>query len=65
VYSPDAAERRAAREQLATFSAPLLDDGLAVGNAGNLGMRCGDLIAITPFGIGYSQMSPGLAGTTI
>ncbi len=58
MYSPDAAELRAAREQLVTYSARLLDDGLAVGSAGNLSMRCGDLIAITPSGIGYGEMRP-------
>jgi len=65
VYSPDAAERRAARQQLATFSAHLLDDGLAVASAGNLNMRCSHLIAVTPSGIGRGQMGPGVAGTTI
>jgi ribulose-5-phosphate 4-epimerase/fuculose-1-phosphate aldolase len=55
VYSPDAAELGAAREQLVTFSARLLDDGLAVGSAGNLSLRCGDLIAITPSGISYDE----------
>jgi L-fuculose-phosphate aldolase len=58
VYSPDAAELRAAREQLVTYSARLLDDGLAVGSAGNLSMRCGDMIAITPSGIGSGEMRP-------
>ncbi len=59
MYSPDAAELRAAREQLVSYSARLLDDGLAVGSAGNLSLRCGDLIAITPSGISYTEMCPG------
>jgi L-fuculose-phosphate aldolase len=58
VYSPDAGELDAAREQLVTYSARLLADGLAVGNAGNLSMRCGDLVAITPSGISYDEMRP-------
>jgi L-fuculose-phosphate aldolase len=58
VYRPDAGELDAARGQLVTYSARLLADGLAVGSAGNLSMRCGDLVAITPSGIGYDQMRP-------
>jgi L-fuculose-phosphate aldolase len=45
-----------AREQLITFSGRLLDDGLAIGSAGNLSVRLGDLVAITPSGIPYSDM---------
>ncbi|HUZ56152.1 MAG TPA: class II aldolase/adducin family protein [Streptosporangiaceae bacterium] len=58
MYSPDAGELHAAREQLVTYSARLLADGLAVGSAGNLSMRCGDLVAITPSGISYDEMRP-------
>ena len=58
MYRPDTAELRAAREQLVTYSARLLDDGLAVGSAGNLSVRVGDLIAITPSGIRYREMRP-------
>jgi L-fuculose-phosphate aldolase len=59
VYSPEAGELHElheAREQLVTYCERLLDDGLAVGSAGNLSVRCGDLIAITPSGIGYSEL---------
>lgn len=55
---PDAAELRVAREQLVRHSARLLADGLAVGSAGNLSMRCGDLVAITPSGIPYHELQP-------
>jgi len=58
VYDLDAAELRAAREQLVAFGARLLEDGLAVGSAGNLSARCGDLVAITPSGIGYHELKP-------
>jgi L-fuculose-phosphate aldolase len=58
VYRPDTAELRAAREQLVTYSARLLEDGLAVASAGNLSVRSGDLVAITPSGIGYAEMRP-------
>jgi L-fuculose-phosphate aldolase len=58
VHDPDVAELRAAREQLVAYSARLLDDGLAVGSAGNLSVRCGDLVAITPSGISYAELRP-------
>jgi L-fuculose-phosphate aldolase len=51
------AELRAAREQLVRYGARLVADGLAVGAAGNLSVRVGDLIAITPSGIGYDTMT--------
>ncbi len=47
-----------AREQLVGYSARLLADGLAVGSAGNLSVRCGDLVAITPSGISYDELRP-------
>jgi L-fuculose-phosphate aldolase len=48
----------AARGELVSYSARLLDDGLAVGSAGNLSVRLGDLVAITPSGISYREMRP-------
>jgi L-fuculose-phosphate aldolase len=48
----------AAREELVSYGARLLADGLAVGSAGNLSVRVGDLVAITPSGIGYHEMRP-------
>jgi L-fuculose-phosphate aldolase len=47
-----------AREQLVRYSRRLLADGLAVGAAGNLSVRVGDLIAITPSGIAYDELTP-------
>jgi L-fuculose-phosphate aldolase len=49
---------RAAREELVRYGARLVADGLAVGAAGNLSVRVGDLIAITPSGIGYDELTP-------
>ncbi|MGB6457042.1 MAG: class II aldolase/adducin family protein [Streptosporangiaceae bacterium] len=49
---------REAREQLARYAGRLVADGLAVGAAGNLSVRVGDLIAITPSGIGYDELTP-------
>lgn len=51
------AELRAAREQLVRYGGRLVADGLAVGAAGNLSVRVGDLIAITPSGIGYDELT--------
>jgi L-fuculose-phosphate aldolase len=58
VYGSDSADLQAARAQLVSYSARLLDDGLAVGSAGNMSVRVGDAVAITPSGIGYAEMRP-------
>jgi L-fuculose-phosphate aldolase len=58
VYRRDSGELQAARVQLASYSARLLADGLAVGSAGNMSVRVGDVVAITPSGIGYDDMKP-------
>ena len=58
MYRSDSDELQAARAQLVSYSARLLDDGLAVGSAGNMSVRAGDLVAITPSGISYAEMRP-------
>jgi L-fuculose-phosphate aldolase len=58
VYSSDSDGLQAARAQLVSYSARLLDDGLAVGSAGNISVRLGDVVAITPSGVGYAEMRP-------
>jgi L-fuculose-phosphate aldolase len=58
MYRQGTDELREARAQLVTYGARLLDDGLAVGSAGNLSVRCGDVVAITPSGIGYRELRP-------
>jgi L-fuculose-phosphate aldolase len=52
------AELQAAREQLASYSGRLVADGLAVGAAGNMSMRLGDRVAITPSGVPYDELKP-------
>ena len=59
MYRRDSDELQAARAQLVSYSARLLADGLAVGSAGNISVRAGDIVAITPSGIGYGDMRPG------
>ena len=56
--SRDSDGLQAARAQLVSYSARLLDDGLAVGSAGNISVRLGDLVAITPSGVSYAEMRP-------
>jgi L-fuculose-phosphate aldolase len=58
VYRPGSDELQAARAQLVDYSTRLLDDGLAVGSAGNISVRVGDVIAITPSGVSYAEMRP-------
>lgn len=41
------------------YGSRLLADGLAVGSAGNLSVRVGDVILITPSGVDYGEMQAG------
>ncbi|MFY9931891.1 MAG: class II aldolase/adducin family protein [Streptosporangiaceae bacterium] len=58
VYPRDSDGLEAARAQLVSYSARLLADGLAVGSAGNISVRAGDAVAITPSGISYDELRP-------
>ena len=58
MYLSDSDGLQAARAQLVSYSARLLDDGLAVGSAGNMSVRIGDRVAINPSGISYAEMRP-------
>jgi len=51
-------ELQAAREQLVSYCGRLIADGLAVGAAGNMSVRVGDVVAITPSGVPYDAMTP-------
>jgi L-fuculose-phosphate aldolase len=44
------------REQLISYGRRLLDDGLAIGSAGNISVRAGDDVLITPSGIPYRDL---------
>ena len=50
------ADLQTAREQLVGYCGRLVADGLAVGAAGNMSVRVGDLIAITPSGVSYAEL---------
>jgi L-fuculose-phosphate aldolase len=58
VYRGDSDGLQAVRGQLVSYSARLLDDGLAVGSAGNMSVRAADVVAITPSGVSYAEMQP-------
>jgi L-fuculose-phosphate aldolase len=47
-----------ARRDLVAYGVRMLDDGLAVGTAGNLSVRVGDVVAISPSGILYREITP-------
>jgi L-fuculose-phosphate aldolase len=46
------------REDLVAYGRRLAPDGLAIGTAGNLSCRVGEVVAITPRGVGYDVMAP-------
>jgi L-fuculose-phosphate aldolase len=58
MYRKGSDELVVARAELVSYGARLLDDGLAVGSAGNLSVRTGDIVAITPSGIPYADLRP-------
>src|SRR6202050_5735187 len=45
------------RERLRGYCNRLLDDGLAIGSAGNMSVRAGDEVLIRPSGIPYREMN--------
>jgi L-fuculose-phosphate aldolase len=47
-----------ARTELVSYSNRLLADGLSIGSAGNLSVRAGDVVAITPSGVPYPRLRP-------
>ena len=57
-YDVDWSSVDAGRQDLATFGRRMISDGLAIGTAGNLSVRIGDVVAITPSSIPYDQVKP-------
>jgi L-fuculose-phosphate aldolase len=53
----DASELSAAREELGETGRRLISEGLALGTSGNLSVRVGDVIAITPSSIPYVDVT--------
>ena len=52
----------AAREAIVTTSQELSRAGLVVGTAGNVSVREGDLVALTPSGVRYAGLTPDQVG---
>jgi L-fuculose-phosphate aldolase len=52
----------AAREAIVTTCQELSRAGLVVGTAGNVSVRQGDLVAVTPSGVRYATLTPDLVG---
>lgn len=50
----------AERALIVAHAGHLCPDGLVVGTAGNLSVRSGDLVAITPTSVDYDVLDPGL-----
>jgi L-fuculose-phosphate aldolase len=51
-----------AREQVVWACHRLRATGLVVGTAGNVSVRVGALVAVSPSGLGYDEMTPELVG---
>lgn len=51
-----------ARAAVVTTCRELSRAGLVVGTAGNVSVREGDLVAVTPSGVGYAGLTPELVG---
>ena len=45
------------REAVIAYSRRMAGDGLAVGTSGNVSVRAGDLVAITPTGVAYDDLT--------
>ena len=52
----------AAREAIVTTCLELSRAGLVVGTAGNVSVRDGDLVAVTPSGVRYVTLTPDMVG---
>jgi L-fuculose-phosphate aldolase len=50
------------RQEIVRVCRKLSSSGLVVGTAGNVSARAGDLVAVTPSGLDYADMSAGLVG---
>jgi L-fuculose-phosphate aldolase len=55
---PADAEIAAGRAAVVSYGLRLVADGLVVGSAGNISIRLGDTIVMSPSGINYDQVTP-------
>jgi L-fuculose-phosphate aldolase len=50
------------RQEIARTCRELSRSGLVVGTAGNVSVRAGDLVAVTPSGVSYAELTAGQVG---
>ncbi|HEX6683892.1 MAG TPA: class II aldolase/adducin family protein [Candidatus Limnocylindrales bacterium] len=50
------------RHEVVAFCHRMLADNLVVGTSGNISVRRGDLIAVSPSGLAYEELTPELVG---
>jgi L-fuculose-phosphate aldolase len=50
------------RRQIVDHCRRMRADGLVVGTSGNVSVRAGDLVAVSPSGLDYDEMTPELVG---
>lgn len=50
------------RVQIVRYARRFRTDGLTVGTSGNISVRSGDLVAVTPSGVDYDELTPDLIG---
>jgi L-fuculose-phosphate aldolase len=55
-------ELREERRQVADTCRRMRRDGLVVGTSGNVSVRSGDLVAVSPSGLDYDEMTPETVG---
>ena len=46
------------RVEVCEYARRMVADGLVVGTSGNISVRSGDLVAVTPTGVGYANLRP-------
>ncbi|MCS7242120.1 class II aldolase/adducin family protein [Candidatus Caldatribacterium sp.] len=51
-------DERKLREDLAFFGRRILESGLAVGPGGNISVRCGEKMLISPSGLSFEEVAP-------
>jgi L-fuculose-phosphate aldolase len=53
----DSIRFEAQRREVVRIARKMTADGLVVGTSGNVSTRCGDLVAVTPSGVDYDEMT--------
>lgn len=56
--APAASNLDSARAEVVTYANRMTSDRLVVGTSGNVSVRVGDLVCVTPSGVDYATMTP-------